>query len=137
MAPMCSQRGPAMRARLVADKQGDPMEDNEAQRPTFLHRRRAADGQPRIEIVIEKAVVKLTVDGEASPESLAALTALADGLRATEPTREAPAVGNGSPPERCDKPKHASPAAGTFRAAKEIVTDLIARLLGHVLGFPP
>jgi hypothetical protein len=112
------------------------MEDNEAQRPTFQHRR-GADGQPRIEIVIEKAVVRLTVNGEASPESLAALTALADGLRSAEPTREAPAVGNDSPPERCDKPKHASPTAATLRAGKEIVTDLIARLLGHVLGFPP
>ena len=137
MAPICSQRSPAVRARLVADKQGDPMDDDEAQRPAFQHRRRGAAGQPRIEIVIERAIVKLTVDGEASPESLAALTALADGLRSGEPGREASAVGNGSPPERCDKPKHVSPAAGTFRAAKEIVTDLIARLLGHVLGFPP
>jgi hypothetical protein len=126
-----------VRAGLVADKQGDPMEDNEARRPTFQHRRRGANGQPRIEVVIEKAIVKLTVDGEASPESLAALMALADEFRSTEPTREAPAIGNGSPLERCDQPKHASPAAGTFRAAKEIVTDLIARLLGHVLGFPP
>jgi hypothetical protein len=126
-----------MRARLVADKQGDPMEDNEAQHPTFHHRRRGADGQPRIEIVIEKAIFKLTVDGEPNPETLATLMALADELRSGEPIRVAPAVGNRSPSVRCSKPKHPSPVAGIFRTTKEIVTDLIARLLGHVLGFPP
>src|SRR5690348_5871888 len=80
-APVCSKLSPAMRARLVADKQGDPMEDNEAQHPTFHHRRRGADGQPRIEIVIQKAIFKLTVDGEPNPETLATLMALADELR--------------------------------------------------------
>jgi hypothetical protein len=154
------------------------MEDSEAPRPTFpaqvIGTENDAGSRPRIEIVIRTETVTLTVDGNVTVESVAALAALANGLRTTSPTGME-ADGSGPLPTSCDELKLAAQGAGdhpagppaelprpdkqaaeasgqarsraitrfrrgvtaTFLIAKDIVTELIARLLGHVLRFPP
>lgn len=133
--------------------------------------------RPRIEVVIQTETVRLTVDGKMSAESLAALAALANGLRPRSPTGTATTGETETLIAQCDEQKPASQDAGdratgrnaelpspekpaavasgqaklgpwaithfrqgiaaTFRVAKNIMTELIARLLAHGLGFPP
>jgi hypothetical protein len=152
---------------LVATKQGDPMEDSEAPRPTFQRRRLgtslrrprlAAGHRPRIEIVIETQTVRLSVDGEVTAETVAALAAVASGLRPGSPTGMAAAAGDHAAGQQAVLPHAHEPASvadgqgvpgpqaiarfpravgATFRVVKDVAAELIARVLGHVLGFPP
>ena len=81
------------------------MEDSEAPRPAFQRRRTGASlrrarmenvagSRPRFEIVIETQTVRLSVDGEVTAETLAALTTLANGLRPNSTVGAAVAVGH-------------------------------------------
>lgn len=145
------------------------MEDSETPRSAFQRRRTGASrrrarteneagSRPRFEIVIETQTVRLSVDGEVTAETLAALTTLASGLRPNSPVgaavavRHQPAGPQGvlphanepasaadgqDTPEPQVVPRLPQAVTGTFRIAKDIVTELIARLVGHGLGFPP
>ncbi len=117
-----------------------------------------AGDHPRVEIVIATETVRLSVTGEVTSETLAALTAVANGLRSGGPAMvmalagdhgagpqaavaranepESVAGSQGRPGSRIIVPFRQAVAAG-FRVVRDIVTELIARVLGHVLGFPP
>jgi hypothetical protein len=114
--------------------------------------------RPRIEIVIETQTVRLSLDDEVTAETAAALAAMASGLRQGSPTGMAAAVGDHAAGPQAVLPHAHEPASvadgqgvpgprviarfpravgATFRVVKDVVTELIARVLGHVLGFPP
>jgi len=131
--------------------------------PKIISTKSDADTRPRIEIAVER--ITLVVDGEPTPEYFRVLAEMVKGPRPSASPEVTGSVGTGELAEqqvtneasgnqlraepgdtasvairRKGKPRDSARlkrvGAAAFGTAKDIITELIARLSGHWLGFP-